>query len=72
MDTFKNYWDRLTPDQKKELASAADTSTNHLSQVANGHRSIGNSLMARLMQADTDLVPHVLRPDLYPVRHAAS
>jgi hypothetical protein len=64
---FKNYWSGLSPAQKISLADKANTSVNHLCQVANGHRNAGANLISRLMQADKKLTPAMLRPDLFKV-----
>ena len=38
MTEFKDYWRKLSPDEKNSLAKRLHTSTAYLSQVAHGHR----------------------------------
>lgn len=67
MTTFKEYWTALSPDAKRKLAKDADTSVNHLAQLACGNRNAGANLMSRLMVARPELTAEILRPDLFKV-----
>ena len=69
MQTFNNYWQSLSPGQKLSLAASANTSVSYLSQVANGHRLSGASLIGRLVAADENISSQMLRPDLFACRH---
>ena len=62
---FKSVFSALSPEEKKHLATKADTSVAYLSQIANGHRKAGVELIVNLCHADIRMTPEMLRPDLY-------
>jgi len=64
-NTFRNFYEALTSDERMDLAERADTSVAYLSQIAHGHRKAGASFSARLKSADNRITDAMLRPDLY-------
>lgn len=50
--SFQDFYARLSPDEKRELAENADTSVAYLNQIKTGHRNAGRDLIERLMAAD--------------------
>ena len=65
MQTFNKYWQSLPSSEKASLAEKAETSSNYLSQIANGHRLSGANLISRLVAADDNITIQMMRPDLY-------
>ena len=65
MHTFNDYWRSLPAPKKVTLAENAKTSSNYLSQIANGHRLSGANLISRLVAADKNITVQMMRPDLY-------
>jgi|GEM_PF-3312778 len=65
MKTFPEYWRSLSATQKDELAKKADSSVNTLAQLAGGNRRAGISLLNRLVRADENITPAMVRPDIY-------
>jgi len=59
---FDTYFSGLSAQEKKNLASNADTSVAYLSQVASGHRNAGASLIRRLMAADNSITFEMMAP----------
>ena len=51
MIEFKDYWRKLSPDEKSSIATRLHTSTAYLSQVAHGHRNASKRLseLARIV-----------------------
>lgn len=64
-NTFRNFYDALSKDEREALADRADTSVAYLSQIAYEHRKAGASVSARLKSADNRITDAMLRPDLY-------
>ena len=62
MDNFNQYWESLTPEQKKNLALKARTSYNHLCQVYRGHAGVGGNLSWRLVNADKNISINWFKP----------
>ena len=63
---MKKYFTELSPEAKKSLALAVDTSVAYLSPIANGHRSAGIP-MAKLIEEKSGgiVTKEELRPDVY-------
>lgn len=69
---FRAFWQSLTPEQKRQLATEADTSVGYLHLVAGSHRRPGPEMAKRLVAASNGkLSLPVLRPDLWGEQGAA-
>lgn len=68
MKSLQRLLKRATAEQKRRFAEHADTSVNHLHQLATGHRGAGPELARRIEHASvlmsTERLPVVLREDL--------
>jgi len=54
---FTKHYNKLTPEQKKDLAENAGTSLAYLSQLSNGHRGAGVDFITRLLEGgETEVV----------------
>jgi DNA-binding transcriptional regulator YdaS (Cro superfamily) len=69
---FKTFFSELTADEKRALARRANTSVAYLSQMANGFRSAGYSVSARLKAADPRITDKMLRPDIFGEAQASA
>jgi hypothetical protein len=49
---FKEFWQKLSAEEKKELAEKCESSVPTLSQCAHGTRNFGLNLLDRLLDAD--------------------
>lgn len=61
---FKTRWEGLDPEQKKELAKRMNTTTNYLSQIANGHAKPSRALIKALVQTCEEYSPEDAIEDL--------
>lgn len=66
MDTLLAKWRALTPNQKKQLAAALNSSVPSLSQVFNRHIRPGANFALRLEAVAPWAKRHLLRPDIWP------
>ena len=59
--TFYKHWKSLASVDKRVLAKKSKTSVDYLSQIANGHRNAGASMIERLMKADSSITFRMMR-----------
>ncbi len=63
---LKTYLSACTRQEKATLVEKLNTSLAYLSQLANGHRKAGASILLKIELATSGKVtPQDLRPDLY-------
>lgn len=66
MGGFKNYFNTLTPDQRKDLANKVDTTVGYLKQIAWAKKKPGAVMCNKLEQAtDGKVTRESLRPDIF-------
>ena len=58
---FREYWQKMTAKEKRDLAKRADTTEIVLRHIANGHRKAGASIIERLMDADPVITFKMMR-----------
>lgn len=67
MLTLKNFYRRLSPEQKTAFAATCDTSLAYLSQVVHRHRAPSPRLARLIHAASGFAVPlSEIRPDIWP------
>lgn len=60
---FTKYWQKLKPENKQVLADDLSTSVAYLSQIANGHRNAGASILLTIESATSgEIKPEDIRP----------
>jgi transcriptional regulator with XRE-family HTH domain len=70
---FTRYWQRLSAEEKRDLAAFVGSTPRYLGQIAHGHRKPSLALTLKLTGADCDILAADLRPDwfaLSKVSHA--
>lgn len=61
---FDEYYGKLTPEQRQQLADQFDTSVDYLYQLATGRRKAGPKFLLGIERATKGLVsPHGMRWD---------
>jgi DNA-binding transcriptional regulator YdaS (Cro superfamily) len=61
---FKNYYKKLSAEEKRELSKKLDTSRFYLSQLANGKRKAGAKYLLAIFDATNgEITPQQLRPN---------
>lgn len=64
-NNFREVYQALTIDQRRQLAELAEINENNLWQIQAGHKQAGISTVARLQMVDPRLDLKFLRPDLF-------
>lgn len=76
MDKQK-WWQELTPQQKRNLADAVNSSRSTMSQMFNGHRNCSTNRAKKIVRAaeklevGNQLTRSMLRPDVWANDQAA-
>ncbi|MFJ5297467.1 hypothetical protein ACIQAL_13190 [Pseudomonas sp. NPDC088368] len=69
-DHLRGWLASATPDRRKQVADAANTTVGHLWQLAGGHRKASAELAERLQDASGGEIKIAgLRPDLIDLAH---
>lgn len=58
---FTEFWKKLSPREKEQLAKDANTSKDYLSQLANEHRRPGVDVFYDIVDADNRLNYEIFR-----------
>ncbi|WP_296187845.1 hypothetical protein [Pseudomonas sp. UBA1879] len=67
---LRDWLANATPDRRKQVADAANTTVGHLWQLAGGHRKASAELAERLQDASGGEIKIAgLRPDLIDLAH---
>ena len=53
---FSDYWDELSPENKRSFAKRCNTTYNYLIQIANGHRRPSSTLSRVIRKQSGDVV----------------
>jgi len=63
---MKDYWDSLSKEQQKELATSVMSTTGYLRLIFNGYKKAGFSLAKKLEEITSGQIKKSdLRPDIY-------
>jgi DNA-binding transcriptional regulator YdaS (Cro superfamily) len=66
MSSFRDYFNTLTPDQRKDLAAKVDTTVGYLKQIAWAKKKPGAVMCNKLEQATGgEVTRELLRPDIF-------
>ena len=63
---FKDFYKKLSAEEKRELGKNANLSLQYLSHLANGHRNAGLKMIIRLEKATNGALTRAeIRPDIF-------
>lgn len=65
MQTFKQFWQQLQPDERRDILKRSGIPRNTIDQILIGNRNAGLKTIMRLKSADNRITDKMMRPDIY-------